>query len=273
VTAQDQVKKLEALLARVSERRGLPRPEVAVDGIGHAQPLAHSAVAAPSPAEHHELRSEPPESARRPPVEPEVVPPSQPVSAVSLTRTGPPPPEDVGTVEVEVEEGMAEVDLEGIDDVEGASLSDSVADLDSVAPTDDEDLPASSRRPIQLEPKLEELAFGDGAEPPPVHPAPPESGRHLAMPIAADAEGDLSGVRSVPPSEPPPAAPVPTPRRPPSAPPPPAAVVATKLADVPLTPEVTKPVLPSASPAVFHGAAPAPKPQTFGDLLDATLEL
>jgi hypothetical protein len=37
--------------------------------------------------------------------------------------------------------------------------------------------------------------------------------------------------------------------------------------------EVTRPVVAAASPAVFHGAAPAFQPATFGELLDATLGL
>jgi hypothetical protein len=153
--------------------------------------------------------------------------------------------------EVEVEEEMAEVDLDDLDDMEEdaakerASLSDSVADLDVLmAASAPEEPPASSRRPIQLQ--VPDEAFHDTATPLPPHPVPPESGRQVAAPVA-DFEGDLSGVRSV--------------------------AAADIAPPVELKAEVTKPVVATASPAVFHGAVPAFEPATFGELLDATLGL
>jgi hypothetical protein len=162
---------------------------------------------------------------------------------------------------VELEEGTAEVDLEGIDEEElaAASLSDSVADLDQAAG----DVPASSRRPIQLQPPLEELAFGDAAEPKPAHPVPPESRRQVAIP-ATDFDGELSGVRATP--ETPAAAAAPAAPRPPTAPPPPAAAA-------PVEAQVIRGQVAPASPAVFRGAPPAPQAATFGELLDQTLGL
>jgi len=161
-------------------------------------------------------------------------------------------------MEVEVEEGMAEVDLEGLDEEEAgaASLSDSVADLDQVAgPRDDhdDDVPDSSRRPIQLQPRLEELAFGDTVEAKPPHPAPPESRRQVAT---SEFDGELSGVRATPEIEGGHAAPTT----------PPAAAA-------PLQADVTRPAVGAASPAVFRGAPPVAKPATFGELLDLTLGL
>jgi len=128
-------------------------------------------------------------------------PPVVEAAARPAAQTSPPPHAVTSTVdvEVEVEEGEAEVDLEGIDEAEGvdALLSDSVADLDQVAGPLEEEVPASSRRPIQLEPPLAERAFSDSAPPP--HPVPPESGRQVAV---AEFDGDLSGVRSAPAAEP-----------------------------------------------------------------------
>jgi hypothetical protein len=156
-------------------------------------------------------------------------------------------------MEVEVEEGMAEVDLDGIDDASGGELSDSVADLDVAAGgADVEESPASSRRPIPMQAKLDELAEADAKAPP--HPAPPESRRQVAIQADTDFEADLnkSGVR-------------PAPDAPPT-PPPPAAPVALKA-------DVTKPVVAAAAPAVFRGQVPTTKPASFGELLDLTLSL
>jgi hypothetical protein len=153
--------------------------------------------------------------------------------------------------DVEVEEGMAEVDLEGLDD--GAALSDSVADLDTAAgPTADDELPASSRRPIQIQAQLERLDAA--AEDKAPHPPPPESGRQVAA--ASEFEGDLlkSGVRAMPEE----LAPVTPP-------------VAQPAAE--LKADVTRPQIAAGSPAVFRGAAPEARPQTFGELLDSTLAL
>lgn len=60
-----------------------------------------------------------------------------------------------------------------------------------------EEPPASSRRPITLEPKLEELAFGEGAPSEEPHSAPPESGRQVAAsPDELDFDNESTGVRS-----------------------------------------------------------------------------
>ena len=89
-----------------------------------------------------------------------------------------------------LEEGLAEVDLEGIEDEAGvAALSDSVADLDALLGDEHDEPPVSSQRPIHAELALEELAFGDGdaaeAKQPP-HSTPPESGRQAASPPASE---------------------------------------------------------------------------------------
>jgi hypothetical protein len=60
-----------------------------------------------------------------------------------------------------------------------------------------EEAPASSRRPITLEPKLEELAFGEAAPSEEPHSAPPESGRQVAAsPDELDFDNESTGVRS-----------------------------------------------------------------------------
>ena len=140
-----------------------------------------------------------------------------------------------------------------------------------------EEPPTSSRRPIALEPPeppLEELAFGDAPPPPAAHTPPPESGRQVAAPpVDLEFDGDSTGVRSRPDE-------VPVIRKPaeihrpaevalpPPVPPPKPAPPA------PLAPEVTRASLEAKGDmASYSGGAPAFKPATFGDLLDATLKL
>jgi hypothetical protein len=192
------------------------------------------------------------------PREPIVPAAATPAAARDVHATEPPGAD----VDVVIEEGTAEVDLEGIEEEEeaaAAALSDSVADLDAVAGPHD-DLPASSRRPIQMQPPLEELAFGDAPEAKQAHPAPPESRRQVATP---EFDNDLlkSGVRPLPSAEAAPRGETPTT--------PPGSVAATPE----LAADVTRPAVAAASPAVFRGAAPTAKPATFGDLLDDSLGL
>jgi hypothetical protein len=127
----------------------------------------------------------------------------------------------------------------------------------------DEEPPASSRRPIALEPKLEELAFGEAAPAETVaHTPPPESGRQVAAaPVGLDFDGEFTGVRPREPED----------------------VAVTVLGDVPkaeaeapvmnLAPEPTAAKLPATAAVTFEGTAPIFKPATFGELIDATLML
>jgi hypothetical protein len=303
MNVREQVAKLEGLLARVSSRRNAPRKAVEPEA-AHAEALAEDSQVAPAQTTPIEARvaeavvakamapvapkgAEPvvakPVAAavvEAKAVEPVVAKPVAPApveakpaapvqaaaSAVELTARraeGPktPKPDDVELdFGVEVEEGVAEIDLEGLEDEAGISaLSDSVADLDTVAGGDREEPPVSSQRPIRVEPPLEELAFGDAdsieAKQPP-HSTPPESGRQAATPQASE-DFLRSRARPAPAVAPPPA---PTPVAPPA---PPAALAA----------EVTRPVIAAASPAVFRGALPIPRPATLGELLDSTLAL
>lgn len=124
----------------------------------------------------------------------------------------------------------------------------------------EEEPPASSRRPIAIEPKLEELAFGEAAPVEAVpHTPPPESGRQVAAaPVDLDFDGEFTGVR---------------PREPEKSP---VTVLGTGRTDAPLVelaPEATAAKLPAIAAVRFEGAAATFKPASFGELLDATVAL
>lgn len=119
-------------------------------------------VAAPAVEELTDVQSLPPVAERE-----EEPPPSDPTVARAPTsmRVSEGPalelaPDDAPEVEV----STSDLDDGGVVDV----------DMEADEP------PASSRRPIALEPPLEELAFGDAAPPPAAHTPPPESGRQVA---------------------------------------------------------------------------------------------
>jgi hypothetical protein len=165
---------------------------------------------------------------------------------------------------------------------------------------DSEPAPASSRRPVASSPPLEEAVFGDEA-PPPRHTPPPESGKLPAAPELEEYDHDVTGVREAkalgrpdetakiaaihPPDAnleatrsdafglPPPAYKVresyparePQFAEPPTEPPPPPAE---------LVAEATRAPLPRIAPVVRVISEVKPwKPETFGELLDATLSL
>ena len=267
MSAEKQVAKLEALLERVTLRRNAPR--IVSDAAATTPPPAKATTPAPAPVHAKSPAPSPPAAIQPLPDRPTVsanVPttranmPEAAIPPAPLTPAPATPPAasapmvssrgPAGDDDVEVEEGMAEVDLEGLD--EGADgLIDSVADLNAVAAgasADGNDVPASSRRPIQLQAQRGELRFNDGPTETKLHPIPPESQRQVAIPAASEAEEDLfkSGVRAMPEI--------------PGAP-------------LELKADVTRPTPVAASPAVFRGAAPEVKPSTFGELLDLTLSL
>jgi hypothetical protein len=114
--------------------------------------------------------------------------------------------------------------------------------------------PASSRRPVEPEEQLADMAFGPGAPQPPRHTPPPESGRLPAAPPDEFDDADVTGVRD-----------------------------ATALANgdepagrraEPIVPEATHPVL-AATSDVADVVGPPPRfvPKTFAELLEATLSL
>jgi hypothetical protein len=113
-----------------------------------------------------------------------------------------------------------------------------------------------------LEPKLEELAFGEAVPSEEPHAPPPESGRQVAAaPVELDFDAEFTGVR------PKDAEPVPPPVEPKSEPPAPLLAVDAS------APELTSAHPVSGPAAVFEGKAPVFQPSTFGELLDATLSL
>jgi hypothetical protein len=121
--------------------------------------------------------------------------------------------------------------------------------------TQAEQPPASSRRPVALQPeeRLAEMAFGTDEPPQRLHTPPPESGRVPAAPAAGfDVETDETGVRSSPPFSP----------------------RATEAFAPELVPEAKRPQLvPSDSVAEVIAEAQRFAPSTFVELLDASLSL
>jgi hypothetical protein len=127
---------------------------------------------------------------------------------------------------------------------EPADLSS--AELEAI----EEPAPSSSRRPITVEEKLLQLAEEDDA----VHVPPPESGKLPAAPILNLEDPDGTGVLRRPAEEKPTTAPAPT---------------ATSAEPEVVRAEAAK----TTEVAAFVGKAPAPKPSTFGELLDLALRL
>jgi hypothetical protein len=145
-------------------------------------------------------------------------------------------------------------------------LSEVEASLELEAPAIAEDVgkvvelpPASSRRPLEPEDHLAEMAFGTGAPQPPRHTPPPESGRLPAAPpdeFDADVTGVRDAVTLARTNENAPVAP--------ALPPPMVAFV----------PQSARPVLGgSGTVADVVGDAQRFTPATFAALLDATLAL
>jgi len=137
-------------------------------------------------------------------------------------------------------------------DVEGASQPppEEIGEPGS----DDEEAPASSRRPVISEPeeRLAEMAFGTGEPQPPRHTPPPESGRLPASPVV-EFDPDVTGVRDAAPkaSEPAPQSPPPE-----------------------LVPQAMRASLVSSEHVVdVVGAAQRFAPATLMELLDASLAL
>ena len=259
MNVREQVAKLESLLARVGSRRNAPRKPVVQEEPPQAVAVPEAALVAPPPPAPARVAEPVVAKAAVPPAAPPKA--AEPVVAKPAAAAQAPRPAEAELDEgVVLEEGLAEVDLEGIEDEAGvAALSDSVADLDALLGDEHDEPPVSSQRPIHAELALEELAFGDGdaaeAKQPP-HSTPPESGRQAASPPASE-ELVRSAARAAQ-AAPPAAA---------------EAHAAPPAAPAELTADVTRPVIPMASPAVFRGALPAARPATLGDLLDATLAL
>jgi hypothetical protein len=293
VNVQERIAKLEALLSRVSSRAAEPRHSVAGSAaLVEAPPAPPAAFVAPHKVAV-QARQEP---AHPVPVEEETE--ELELDAVELTSVPPPPVRPEATVvpaEDPTESRERMVAAPAVDEVTDAvhlsrsSSDDDAPELEVSGTTDleneaaDEELPASSRRPIHLEPTeppLEELAFGDAPAPPMPHTPPPESGRQVAVtPPELDFDGEATGVRSRPEeaiakaessqsaAEAPRAEVASAQAK--SVPPAAAAPVAK------LTPQVVRPSLdaPDGGVAVFVGQPAEFKPSSFGDLLDASIDL
>jgi hypothetical protein len=192
-------------------------------------------------------------------------------SPVSMARAGQPASSHAGEDELKEAERPPTVET-GERLAAKARLDADVEEPDTETPPDvaisaqgeaAEEPPASSRRPIAIEPKLEELAFGEAPSEEP-HAPPPESGRQVAAPpVELDFEAEFTGVR--PRDSEPASAPVGKKSERPAA----------RAARIDASaPEVTAASVTAVGrPPVFEGTAPTFKPSSFGELLDATLSL
>ena len=300
MTGRGDIPKLEALLARVQLRAQMPRRAREIQP-AHAEAAPVPTV--PPTAEAHraietEMRRSPaPPPVVAPPVvlpEPVAPPPVIPlVPAVeaSATRMVEPEPIPMESRAQLVEEPQAElIEIDESELVAAGPAQEIVIDEEAV-----EVAPPSSKRPIPME----AIAEAQAGQPPP--PPPPESGKLIAAVPAFD--DDFTGVREathqLPPLEPnePPIEiqaiepPKPAARHEMEADisePPPPVVEAKRISDVapvppplpvvaatePLRPVTSAASLPSgAAVAVVSGEVAAFAPQTFGELLDATLGL
>jgi hypothetical protein len=267
VSVRERIAKLEAILARVTERAAAPRETngggVAVHApvdAGAEEPVISAEPVTPLDVELAEQTEEAPMVAEATlAVEVEsreriIVAPAQRAEE----REPEPVPISVDTGERPAASRAAEADAAEAPEITVSTVSEAPEVIEA---GEEEEPPASSRRPIAIEPKLEELAFGEAApvEPGP-HTPPPESGRQVAAPpVDLDFEGEFTGVR---------------PREPEAV-----AVTVLETSEAKerkpavLAPEATAAKLSGAAPVIFEGSAPVFKPSTFGELLDATLML
>lgn len=284
MNASEKVAKLEALLARVKARAAEARP--ATNGGGAALAPAPAPTPAPTPA------PAPAAPVARPVSMP---PPSQPQARFSSIP--PASRHDVTSydADVDVEIGTEEVDVDIDVDEQGMPLESGAQMVGEEPPIVQaaanelvEPAPSSSPRPIASE---QPETFEE--ESAPRHTPPPESGKQVAAPSVTpqprkssippqSLEGHtlIGGWRE--PGIPPggaggPGVRVPGPVNIPAEP-----VTATRTASVPprasdrpLAADVTRAELPGegAKVASFEGAVPTFQPSTFGELLDATLDL
>lgn len=266
-----QISKLEAILARVKQRAEMPR-QVFHAPVAQAQaPVVRAPVAPP----------------------PVPVPVPAPQVEIKVTETIPPNSDARAAIELESRTRVVEttMELDESDLVEAATTGEAPAVEIEIGEPDEQ--PPSSRRPKPME----EIAEAQKDEPPP--PPPPESGKLVAAPASFD--DDFTGVREASNLLPPLEADAPSievqhvePPKPPPvhemeadlAPPPPAESESRRISDVapapptpvalasaPLEPEVTNASVPAAKAVQVDGAVTAFKPQSFGELIDATLGL
>ncbi len=266
---RERIAKLEAMLARVTTRAAAPRE---ANGGGAArepvQALADEPVVSSEPITPLDVEvnlvDDAPDASAAPPRGSLQADAS---AAESRERIIAAPELPVEAGEVEAAPISAEpISVETADRsvalaAEAASQApDTTESRSEIVEASEEEPPASSRRPIAIEPKLEELAFGEAAPVEAVpHTPPPESGRQVAAaPVDLDFDGEFTGVR---------------PREPEKSP---VTVLGTGRTDsspVELAPEAIAAKLPAVASVRFEGAAPTFKPASFGELLDATVSL
>lgn len=266
MSAKDQIQKLQSILARVQKHALEPRPV----------PVAHAA--APATAVPPSMATVPPSPDARAALEHEIRATPAPAPAVAMTEV------ESGSKLVAatpMEEEVLELDERHV--VVESAVEINVDEEEESPP------PPSSRRPKPLE---------EMPEPDVAHPAPPESGRHIAA-QELDFEDDLTGVREArkeePKAEPETISlavePQTTPKSRQSmeldiptfgaqapteehAPEPHVPAPAASQVQVVREPEVVRANVPPAQVASFSGQIAAPYvPKSFGDLLDASLSL
>jgi hypothetical protein len=250
-----RIPKLQALLARVMERAAQPRMPIA--------PAPPAKVQAPVPT----------------------VPPTPEARALEAEMRTPPPhaaePLESRTRVVEEPEAHA---VE-IDESELTPATSSPPEAVEIV-REEEKPPPSSKRPIPME------AIAEAQQDEPAPPPPPESGKLVAAVPAFD--DDFTGVREasnmLPPldaNEPPievmhvePPKPEPAHEMEVELSPPPAAEHARRISDVApapvetkIEPERTAASLQQAQVVAVKNAIEPFRPKTFGELLDATLDL
>lgn len=258
MSAKTQIDRLQALLARIQKRATEPRVMMTMT-------VAPTAIA-----------TVPPSADARAAIEKEIkVPTPPPMPAPLAVEPAESRSQLVAARPVaELEPEVLELDERHIVPEEPAV---------SIEVEEEEAPPPSSRRPKPIE---------EMPEPAVAHPAPPESGRHIAA-QELDFEDDRTGVREArreEPTPPPPKEeeaesiplqPVAAPDAPKrhsmeleipmhgaldAPPPPPPAPAASQV-------QVVRADVPAAEVAVFEGHAPDFAPRTFGELLDAALSL
>lgn len=257
MSSREQISKLEAILARVKQRAEMPRPVAAAAPVHAPPPVVPHVVAA------------------HPPVE------------IKVTETIPPNSDARAAIELESRTRVVETTVELDEaDLEPASAPPPAVEIEIGEP---DEQPPSSRRPKPME----AIAEAQKDEPPP--PPPPESGKLVAAVPSFD--DDFTGVREasslLPPLEKdapsievqhvePPKKPLPVHEMEADLAPAPAESESRRISDVapaaavavgPIEPEITNASLPKAAAVQVQGAVQAFKPQTFGELVDATLGL
>ncbi len=262
-----RVEKLEALLARVAQRAGLPRPAFGV------LPAAQFAAA--------------------PAALTAAVPPMRALagSAPELTVDE---SEDYMDTDVEVSTEVVEVDVDEGDEqaIREDALAASAAHDEHQEQEEEERAPASSRRPVALSQEEEHDEYADN---PPRHTPPPESGRQVAASAPSPAPPLASERRPSAPPEPqvggwrepgleaprtPSVVPAPRPVVAPAA----SSGAAVTLSASPGQPIVGGPpggpaqvmrpeIKPNAEVAKIEGEIAAAEESSFGDLLDSSLSI